>query len=162
MSDWQYRYHRALLVGPKADKDGEEKETHRGYRFQAKTPPGSSTEWIFDEKEMAKLWSAALLAKVVVAKVTDLERLKGIVRGIPIVQGDPNWNCVRWVEHALAAIQADGKAVGTSILDWVTVRDAAKRYVEEKKAARRYAGNSGFNMYKAATYDLLDGREIVP
>ncbi len=65
------------------------------------------------------------------------------------------WNCVVWVRQALLALQNDGKAVGTSVLDWHTVRDAAMKYCQEKIDAHRFDGKVKFDMTRPATYDFL-------
>jgi hypothetical protein len=102
-----------------------------------------------------------LLVRVTVGKVVDGKRLETILRGINVVQGDSTWNCISWVREALEALRADGKALGTSQLDWNIVRDTAMKYCEDKKLQHRFeVGN--FNATKAPTYDLLEGREISP
>ncbi|KAL8728434.1 MAG: hypothetical protein Q9166_005396 [cf. Caloplaca sp. 2 TL-2023] len=149
-------YHWALMVGQKGDDGGS-----KGWRFHAKNPKGA-TDWIYEELELAKMQTGMLLARIVIAKITDFDRLKAAMRSVEIVQGDPSWTCIKWVENALTAIQADGKAVGTSVLDWVTVRNAGKKYVEEKKKVHRYKDSQRWDINKSATFDLLEGKEIVP
>lgn len=105
--------------------------------------------------------TASLLVRIVVAKVTDMDRLRAAIRSVPIVQNDLSWTCITWLKNALEAVQADGKAVGTSQLDWEIVRRTAKSYIQGKKDAHRFDGKSDFDMTKTATYDLLEGREIV-
>lgn len=122
-------------------------------------------EWVFEEEELTQAHSIMLLVRVAVGKITDLERLKTAVRSVPIVQNDASWNCAVWVQNALAAIEKDGKAVGTSRLEWNTVRDAAKSYVQRKKDENRFNGKAPdgqYDMTRPATYDLLAGREIIP
>ena len=58
-----------------------------------------------------------------------MERLVRIVRSIPVRQSVAGWNCVSWVQEGLQALKDDGKALGTAIVDWETVRDAALTYV---------------------------------
>lgn len=130
-------YHWALLIGPKGESDAS-----RGYRMHAKDTsfkPGGS-EWVFEEIESSMQATRQILARVVIAKVADRERLFQILRSVPVIQANPAWNCVIWVKEALAAVQADGKAIGTAKLDWQTVRDAAMEYVEKKKEAHRFDG----------------------
>jgi hypothetical protein len=59
-----------------------------------------------------------LLARILIAKIENEERLVEILRSVPVVQDDPNWRCRTWLANALAAIKTDGKAVGTAQLDW--------------------------------------------
>jgi hypothetical protein len=52
-----------------------------------------------------------------------------ILRGVPIRQGDEGWNCIGWIKDTLSAILEDDKAVGTSLLGWVRVRDGAMGFI---------------------------------
>lgn len=145
------------MVGKKGN-DG----SSSGYRFHVKNPLGVSTEWIYEERELPVLQTGMLLGRVVVAKIADFERLKVAIRGVPVVQDDPAWTCIRWVENALAAIEMEGRGcVGTCVLDWEVIRDTAKKYVEEKKAAHRYQDGEKWDITKCATYDLLERKEII-
>ncbi|KAL8750630.1 MAG: hypothetical protein Q9184_006355 [Pyrenodesmia sp. 2 TL-2023] len=151
-------YHWGLLVGPK----GEDKSA-KGFRFHAKNPVNATgeSEWMYDEQAIGMARTASLLVRIVVAKVTDMDRLRAAIRSVPIIQNDLSWTCITWLRNALEAVEADGKAVGTSKLDWEIVRRTAKSYIQEKKDAHRFDGKSDFDMTKTATYDLLEGREIV-
>ncbi len=102
-----------------------------------------------------------LLVRVVVGKVADTKRVEGAV-----IQGDHEWNCLIWVRVALKQIEANGKGVGTSKLGCQTVRLEAMRleamgHVKEKKAQHDLDGQGSFDMKKAATFDLLEGRELI-
>jgi hypothetical protein len=101
-----------------------------------------------------------LLARIVVGKIEDESRLVEIFRSIPVVQGDPNWRCRTWVAQALDAIAKDGKAVGTSVLDWARIERTARDYVRQKTAAGRYGRNADMSMPKP-TWDMIEGRETV-
>ncbi|KAL8665562.1 MAG: hypothetical protein Q9168_007667 [Polycauliona sp. 1 TL-2023] len=150
------RFHFALAVGPKV-----ETLESRGTLFEAKDPSG---RWEFEERDISVIKSGMMLARVVVAKIIDDKRLKDVVRGVAVVQGDSTWNCVSWVEDALQAIRGDGKVVGTSMLEWDLVEQRARDYVKEKKAGNRYnakAPGGTFDMAFTPTYDMLQGKEIV-
>ncbi|KAL8713681.1 MAG: hypothetical protein Q9220_002207 [cf. Caloplaca sp. 1 TL-2023] len=151
------RYHWALLTGPK-----EEMSTSRGMRYHARD--SIHGDWRYEEKDIGSATSMMLLGRVVVAKVVDNARLQAAFRGVAIVQGDKSWNCVAWVRQALEALKADGKAVGTSQLEWEVVRKTAMDYLARKTAQHRYDGlapDGRFDMEKKPTYDLLEGRETV-
>ncbi|KAF4987522.1 hypothetical protein FDECE_15397 [Fusarium decemcellulare] len=159
------RYHWALLVGPKT-----EDQDSRGMRFHAKeglalvNGQGQSV-WSFEEREIGMAPTAMILVRVMVAKIKNRDRVLSILRGLPIRGGEAGWNCVAWVKEALEALQRDGKALGTSRVDWETVRDAAMQYAREKEAAHRFDGQAGsgqFDVRKVPTWDLLTGREAVP
>lgn len=105
-----------------------------------------------------------ILVRIQVAKVTDMRSLEGMLRSVPVRGGQPGWNCVEWVKEALAILQNGNKALGSSVLDWVTVRDTAMWYVEKKSREHRFDGLAApgqFDTSKVSTYDLLEGKELV-
>jgi hypothetical protein len=102
-----------------------------------------------------------LLVRVMIGKVEDLARLITILRSIPVIQNDPGWRCRTWCANALAAIAADGKAVGTSVLDWLRVEQAARWYAGQKTAEGRFA-TLALLLRPKPTWDLLENKEIMP
>ncbi|MCJ1246431.1 hypothetical protein MMC30_003638 [Trapelia coarctata] len=153
------RYHWGLIIGPKVEvKDG------RGMRYHAKETllrPGQN-EWSYEEREISLAPTNMLLVRIMIGKVADVERAVSILRSVPVVQGSQTWNCVVWVKNALEGLQADGKAMGTSKLEWRVVRDAAMRYCQHKRDQHRFDGTTSVDTSKAPTYDLLEGREAIP
>jgi hypothetical protein len=119
-------------------------------------------QWIYEEKTVPLLATNMLLVRVMIGKVVDMERLERALRSVPIVQNNPEWNCVIWVRNALEALHVDGKALGTCEIHWTTVRDTAMKYCQDKKDQHRFDGKGDFNMRKAPTYDLLERREVIP
>lgn len=103
--------------------------------------------------------TAQLLARILIAKVEDHDRLTAILERVPLVQDDPKWRCRSWIASALEAIEKDGKAVGTSQLDWTKIEELGRRYVAEKTAAGRYKQKdlSG----PRPTWDMLENKETV-
>jgi len=95
-----------------------------------------------------------------IAKVENGPRLLDILRGFPIRQGEEGWNCIGWVMEALNVILDDGKAVGTSVLDWGRVRYGAMDYCRAKVDGHRFDVYGGIDMSVVPTYDLMQGREI--
>jgi len=143
------RYHWAFIFGPKEEKDGTQ-----GVRYHA----------INQERSTSLEATNMLLVRVMIGKVVDSEGLKGVMRNIQIKNNDPAWNCVIWIKEALAKL-AGGKTMGTSQLDWQTVRDTVMTYVEDKKAQHRFDGKvpkGQFDTRRAATFDLLTGKEMTP
>lgn len=125
------------------------------------TPHQGFSQWAYDEQTIPLYATNMLLVRIVVGKVADKKRVETATRSVPVIQGGHEWNCLIWVKEALKKIDADGKAVGTSKLDWQTVRDGAMGYVQEKKTRHRFDGQGSFDMKKAATFDLLEGRELI-
>lgn len=146
------------MVGPKSEVD-----RAQGKRYHAieKPKPGGGTEWYFEERDCHLTPTKMLLARVMVAKIEDSSRLIDVLRGTP-VQNKPGWNCVTWIEEALANLQQDGKALGTSVIDWGKVRDAVMAYCQRKRDEHRFDGKGNFDMSKVPTYDLIEGKEVVP
>ena len=101
-----------------------------------------------------------LLARILIAKVEDVDRLTIILDRVPIIQDDPKWRCRSWIASALEAIAKDGKAVGTSELDWTRIEEFGRRYTAKKTAASRYMQ---LNLLEGPrpTWDILENKEIV-
>ncbi|TVY47527.1 hypothetical protein LOCC1_G003694 [Lachnellula occidentalis] len=152
-------YHWGLLVGPKT-----EVENGKGIRFHAKERmlAAGQSEWYFEERDVGLLATSMQLVRIMIGKIEKMDRLVSILRRVPIRQGQRGWNCVSWVKEALESLNADGKALGTSVTAWQAVRDGAMWYIQKKKAEHRFDGRGNFDMRFAATYDLLGGKETVP
>ncbi|KAL9581360.1 MAG: hypothetical protein Q9212_003951 [Teloschistes hypoglaucus] len=157
-------YHWALIVGPELEPIPNEQQPKKQKSMRFHTTNRGRADWIFEDQNIDELGPALLIAKVVVAKVINIDRLQSVLRGVPVVQDDPSFNCSVWVHRALDAVQADAEVVSASQLDWPTVRDAANGYVQGKKRKYRYAGRGRpgqCGLRQSPTYDLLEGREIV-
>lgn len=120
------------------------------------------SEWFFEERDVTLLATSMLLVRIMIGKIEKMDRLLSILRRVPIRQGQRGWNCVSWVREALETLDADGRALGSSVTEWQRVRDGAMWYVEKKKGEHRFDGKGNYNMKYAATYDLLVGKETVP
>lgn len=120
--------------------------------------------WEFEARDTRTTASAMILVRVLVAKIINVDRLVSVLQSVPVRGSEPRWNCVEWVKEALEKLQKDGKALGTSVLGWQTVRDTAMWYVEKKAAEHRFDGKAEtgqFDTSKVATYDLLEGKETM-
>ncbi|KAF2803005.1 uncharacterized protein BDZ99DRAFT_548366, partial [Mytilinidion resinicola] len=117
--------------------------------------------WTYEEKSVSDVRSTTtLLARIVIAKVKNEQRLIQLLRNVPVVNGDMNRRCRAWVAQALAEIAKDGNCVGSSQLDWRTVEAFARQYVAQKTTAGRYAKAEDMLKPKP-TYDLIEGKETV-
>lgn len=101
-----------------------------------------------------------LLARILIAKVEDVDSLTAIFESVPVVQNDPNWRCTSWVASALEAVAKDGKTVGTSELDWLKIEEFGRRYVAEKTAAGRYSEIKDLDGPRPL-WDLLENKEMI-
>jgi len=157
------KYHWAFLIGPKVENAAQVpgRRCHVKNRLNP-NPDGPGSLWQYEETELQNVQNTnTLLIRVMIGKVENLERLLGIFRSIPVVQNDPGWRCRSWCANALAAIAKDGKAVGTSVLDWQRIELAARRYVGEKSAQGRFA-TSELLLRPKPTWNLLENKEIIP
>ena len=118
--------------------------------------------WAYEEIPLRNVRTTNnLLARILIAKIEDEDRLINLLRGLPVVQDDPSWRCRTWVASALAAIAKDGKCVGTAELDWQKIEVLARQYVGDKTASGRY--QSGVDLSKPKpTWDMIEDKESVP
>ena len=66
-----------------------------------------------------------------------------------------------WVVEALHLLSQDRGAMDTSKLEWRTVQSFVMRHVQCKKDRHRCDGKGGFDMSRAATFDLLEDVEKI-
>ncbi|KAL4937297.1 hypothetical protein BDV06DRAFT_232690 [Aspergillus oleicola] len=149
-------YHWALMVGPKI-----ETQEKTGVRYHAREiQKVGGSEWFFEERECLLTPTSMLRVRVMVSKVADRNRLGELLRTIPIRQNLKGWNCVAWVEEALASVNADGTALCTRT-DWETVRVEAMEYCQRKTDQNRFCEQGISDMARVPTYDLVNRKEII-
>lgn len=95
------------------------------YHVKERLKESGGSEWLFEERSTPLAPTNMLLVRVIIGKVKNNERLVNVLRTTPIRQGDSSWNCVVWVKEALEGLKADGKALGTCVIEWNRVRDGA-------------------------------------
>ncbi|KAI0020265.1 hypothetical protein F4780DRAFT_779621 [Xylariomycetidae sp. FL0641] len=163
MPELEDTYHWALMLGPKIEPSA----GGQGTRFHAKErlvvtsqTQSPQTKWTFETRRIPLQALAMQLVRVVIAKVNDADRLRAVLEEVPVRPELRGWNCVAWVKEALEEAKRDGKTLGTSARDWESVRDTAMWYVAQKKAAHRFDGKGQFDQRKAATWDMLDQKEL--
>lgn len=106
------------------------------------TPQGS--QWVFEELSATMMTTKMILVRILIAKVEDTDKLAQLLRQIPIREGEEGWNCVLWVKEALSELEKSNKIIGTSMLEWQAVRDAAMEYCQRKKDQQRFDGKGEF------------------
>lgn len=124
------------------------------------------TRWVYEERDIGMNPTAMILVRVVIGKVASLDRVMAVLRGVPVRDGQPGWNCVWWVREALEMLRLEGEGAlsRTSVTGWDEVRGAAMGYVERKMREHRFDGGAPpglFDMDRVATYDLLQMGEII-
>jgi hypothetical protein len=118
--------------------------------------------WKYEEVDIPMAPTSMLLVRIMVGKVKNMGRLQSIFERTPVRPEVEGWNCVGWVKEALLAAMKDGKALGSCAGEsWESIRDVAMWYVEQKKAAHRFDGTVSFDSSKAATWDMLEGVELI-
>ncbi|EHK99855.1 hypothetical protein GLAREA_05978 [Glarea lozoyensis ATCC 20868] len=150
------KYHWAFLTGPKLEPGSQIPVP--GSQYHAKNLP---TGWIYEEKKLEDIRTMPnLLARIVIAKIKNEQRLNGLFRNIPIVNDNPTWRCRSWIENSLTEMIKDGQVVGTSQLNWTVIEDFAREYVRMKTDAGRYQTQQALEGPRP-TWDLLESKEIV-
>jgi hypothetical protein len=129
-------------VGPKSDEPEEE-----GIRYHARErmKQDGTSEWEFEEASTTMLPSRMIMVRILMAKIESRDRLAQVLRQIPIRQGQQGWNCVTWIKEALAQLQMSTNLIGTSVVEWDAVRDAAMSYCQKKKDEHRFDGKGSFD-----------------
>jgi hypothetical protein len=119
---------------------------------------------LYENREISLQPTSAIMVRVMIGKVADGARLMDVFAKTPIragYAGYENWNCVSWVQEALTRAAQDGKALGTCHTSWTFVRDTAMWYVAKKAADHRFDGQGQFDQGKVATWDAIEGKELV-
>lgn len=152
-----HRYHWALLVGPK--KESKDPQLEEGTKFHAKEfpkSPGPGFEFRFEERPVSMMPVDMILVRIVLAKVEDTSKLAQLLRQIPIGQREEGgWNCFAWVREALVHIERSEGVVGTGVLGWEDVREAALSYCRQKRDQRRFDGSGKYDSTQVPTFDMV-------
>ncbi|KAL5337678.1 hypothetical protein BJX70DRAFT_399494 [Aspergillus crustosus] len=153
------RLYVALYPSGVTNNEERKQDSVPGMRYHVKN---SALEgWKYQELGLPDVrFTTSLLARILIAKVEDEDRLIAIFRSIPVIQNDPDWRCRTWLANALQAIANDGKAVGTSELSWQNIEPIARQYVAQKTSAGRYNDTKTIMMPRP-TWDILTNRETV-
>ncbi|PGH02262.1 hypothetical protein AJ80_08887 [Polytolypa hystricis UAMH7299] len=154
-------YHWAIIVGPKTEVEG-----GRGFRYHARqrldpTTPGRQV-WHYEALDIPLTQTSMLLARVMIGKVANHAQLAKTLAAVPREQDNPAWTCRIWVRDAIAALEADGKSLGTRVTNWQKIEQTAKTYVARKREQRRYDGSGTWKAGTVPTYDLLEEKEVIP
>ena len=97
-----------------------------------------------------------ILVRIMLAKVDDTNKLAQLLRQVPIGQREEGgWNCVAWVKEALLRIERSDGVVGTSVLGWEAVREAALSYCRQKRDQRRFDGTGKYDPTQVPTFDMM-------
>jgi hypothetical protein len=158
-------YHYALHVSPKLEDPNP--GTLCAMKYHSKNILQNadgvvSIPWIYAAEPINPNSDARLLVRVLLGKVTDQKRFEALMESVPVIQDDPSFRCVEWVQTAVEKLAGSDVVKCSGKLEWDTVKRTALDFVERKKKEGRFdvgwKGNAGL----VATYDLHLGKEIVP
>ncbi|KAI1132423.1 hypothetical protein F5Y10DRAFT_231126 [Nemania abortiva] len=155
------KYHWALIAAPKSNPD----DQSRSVRFHAKQTPSAQAPqlvWRYEEQRLDIGPRNILLTRIVIGNVLDMGRLRSILAAIPVRPDVPNWNCVGWVQEAVEAVLRDSEALNTSVQSWEAVKDKALWYIQKKTVEHRFDGRGDFSGQTAATWDMIEDKEVIP
>ena len=130
-------------------------------RYHAKeSVTASGVQWVLESQETSLQATNMILVRIMIGKVQNPTRLDSIFRQVPVRGDTPYWNCVEWLKEALVLTARDGKALGSSVVAWDSVRGAAMEYCNRKKDEGRFQVR--LDPQRVPTYDLLEHREVTP
>ncbi|KAF5844328.1 hypothetical protein GGP41_004518 [Bipolaris sorokiniana] len=159
------KYHWAFIIGPKSEgPSANGRRCHVKESLQIIDGKPQNT-WAYENVEITLQPTSAILVRIAIGKVADGARLMEAFARTPIragYAGYESWNCVSWVQEALTWAAHDGKALGTCHTDWNFVKSTVMWYVEKKAADHRFDGQGQFDTGKVATWDAIEGKELIP
>jgi hypothetical protein len=143
-------FHWALVVGPQTAW-----RTDPGTRYHVAHLGDNLDRYLYEEQDIPLNAVAQRgLVRIAVCKVTDEDRVRSILRDLPIRANDSAFNCHTWVREAFRELHDDGKAVKSYLKadDWDAVEACARKYHKRKRDAGRFAeGHAAVNNNGAAT-----------
>lgn len=162
-----FRYHWALLIGPKVESANTHvRRFHALERMSRPDPEGPVvSSWRFEERQLPGGPAAMLLVRVMVGKVNHISVAEELLRRVPVRSRDVDgWNCVAWVKEAIERLRESEGAMASCVQDWEDMKQDALAFVRAKKAAHRFDGKAEegiFDKDKVPTYDALLKRELI-
>lgn len=102
-----------------------------------------------------------VLVRILIAKIENTDKLAQLLRQIPIRQEQQGWNCVLWIKEALSQLEISKNIMGTSVIRWEAVRNAALSYCQQKKDEHRFDGTVKVGESRVPTFDLIQGKETI-
>lgn len=138
------RYHWAFLLVPT-----DQTPTSQALRINARNYHNSldTTAWYYEEIKVPVGDTPKLLSQKQIGDIINLDEALETLRDTPLRQGDPDWNCVTWIQDALDMLKAEyGGTKFEADIDWAALREevmeAAREmaHIKEIAAARKRAG----------------------
>jgi hypothetical protein len=159
--------HYALFVSPKSTKQKlANSATKHHVKNTVQNISGEVTQpWRYERLAISNVQlEPRLLIRIIIAKITSPDTLEGILGAARVYQIDDSnqaeaqsFSCLTWVQAALEELSRQGAVVGLG--EWEEIQKKAAEYVERKRAAGRWNGDSKGEV-GVPMLDLLNGREI--
>lgn len=155
-----YSYHWALVVGPKIENG-----PARGQRYHVRNQ--MSGGWSFASNRLVDVRvTVQLLARVVIAKIEDEERVIEAIQSVPVdpIEWDgqscgrePRWTCRVWLLAALESIKNAEAMLGTNVLNDIDgVIETTKAFVAKQMANGRYDSHA---TEPKPVFNMMTGKE---
>lgn len=151
-------HHWALLAGPET-KGGGEGDYGRRYHVKKRATDDGTFVWFYEGVDISLKATNMLDIHIAIAKIHDPIRLEAELKLVPVVQADEKWDCITWLQSALAALDRSA-CLGTKCPPWDSVERIGIQYMKSKLAVRRPDGLASNG--EVTTYDLMEGKEINP
>ncbi|KAI9740083.1 MAG: hypothetical protein M1818_004834 [Claussenomyces sp. TS43310] len=118
--------------------------------------------WIYEVTRVNPEHDRQILVAVVLGELRDADLAARLFAEVPVIQDDPNFNCVIWVQRALSEVYQAKILLTTPIFDWDKIQKTALQYVTTKKQQGRFMSDWRGDSSRVPTFDMVLGQETVP
>lgn len=116
--------------------------------------------WIYEAIKINSNHDSRLLVRILLGEVSREDILERLFAEVPVVQDDPDFNCITWVQQALSRLNRS-RILRTEVrFDWDSIQKTALEYVSKKKQQGRFESSWEGDSSKVATFDMILGREV--
>jgi len=151
-------YHWALTLSPKHEHEDDTTETTR-YHVRNLPADNGQVVWEYEQRATRGFATHQTLVRICITKIAPnaVSTMEGILKDVPIVQDDSDWNCRSWVKEALVALQEEGAIDRTFDVD--DMEATAIWYVEKKISEGRFTVGYSGDSRLVPTWNLKDRKE---
>jgi len=117
--------------------------------------------WVYETIKINSNFDSRLLVRVLLGKLESgsIDKVTRLFAEVPVVQDDPEFNCITWVRRALLRLKQSDIVEGDK-LEWDKIKQTALDYVEKKKQQGRFETTWTADSSRVPTFDMLLGREV--
>ncbi|KAH9815323.1 fructosyl amino acid oxidase [Teratosphaeria destructans] len=162
-------YHWALTIGSSSpsrkDPATQYHLAHSSTSGCLKARRGSAHTFFLEENALAEDTRSqdAMLIRVAVAKVTDMELAKEVLRSLrPYGKGERFSSCFEWVRVAFSALHKEPGCLKTYFDDgdWLWIEKCAREYCKSKRLQGRFASHAATSNWKAGEVSTFNAWEM--